>query len=42
MTLPYWKAIPERVRGRLLGRVVDRLEPIVQQHTIDGLVMGEP
>lgn len=42
MTRPYWEAIPEGVRGRLLGRVVDRLEPIVQQHTIEGLVMGEP
>ncbi len=28
-------------RALLLGRVVDRLEPIVQQHTIEGLVMGE-
>lgn len=42
MTRGYWEAIPEQVRGHLLGRVVDRLEPIVQQHTIEGLVMGEP
>jgi hypothetical protein len=42
MTRPDWEAIPERVRGHLLGRVVDRPEPIVQQHTIEGLVMGEP
>jgi hypothetical protein len=41
MTRPYWETIPEKVRGHLLGRVVDRLEPIVQQHTIEGLVMGE-
>jgi ectoine hydroxylase-related dioxygenase (phytanoyl-CoA dioxygenase family) len=42
MTQDYFDAIPEDVRGHLLGRVVDRLEPIVQQHTIEGLVMGAP
>lgn len=42
MTRPYWDAIPEDLRAHLLGRTVDRLEPIVQQHTIEGLVMGEP
>jgi hypothetical protein len=41
MTREYHDAIPEDVRAHLLGRVVDRLEPIVQQHTIEGLVMGE-
>jgi hypothetical protein len=41
MTRAYHDAIPEDVRAHLLGRVVDRLEPIVQQHTIEGLVMGE-
>jgi hypothetical protein len=41
MTREYHDAIPEEVRAHLLGRVVDRLEPIVQQHTIEGLVMGE-
>jgi ectoine hydroxylase-related dioxygenase (phytanoyl-CoA dioxygenase family) len=41
MTREYSDAIPEDVRRHLLGRVVDRLEPIVQQHTIEGLVMGE-
>jgi hypothetical protein len=41
MTQEYYDAIPEDVRSHLLGRVVDRLEPIVQQHTIEGLVMGE-
>jgi hypothetical protein len=30
------------VRRHLLGRVVDELEPIVQRHTIEGLVMGAP
>jgi Phytanoyl-CoA dioxygenase (PhyH) len=41
MTQAYHDSIPEDVRAHLLGRVVDRLEPIVQQHTIEGLVMGE-
>jgi ectoine hydroxylase-related dioxygenase (phytanoyl-CoA dioxygenase family) len=42
MTRDYLDAIPEDVRRHLLGRVVDELEPIVQQHTIEGLVMGAP
>jgi ectoine hydroxylase-related dioxygenase (phytanoyl-CoA dioxygenase family) len=42
MTQDYYDAIPEDVRGHLLGRVVDELQPIVQKHTIEGLVMGEP
>jgi hypothetical protein len=42
MTQDYFDAIPEDVRRHLLGRVVDELEPIVQRHTIEGLVMGEP
>ena len=42
MTREYHDAIPEEIRGHLLGRVVDELEPIVQRHTIEGLVMGEP
>lgn len=41
MTREYYEGVPEQVRRHLLGRVVDRLEPIVQQHTIEGLVMGE-
>jgi hypothetical protein len=41
MTQAYYDSIPEDIRDHLLGRVVDRLEPIVQQHTIEGLVMGE-
>jgi ectoine hydroxylase-related dioxygenase (phytanoyl-CoA dioxygenase family) len=41
MTQDYFDAIPEDVRGHLLGRVVDELEPIVQKHSIEGLVMGE-
>ncbi|MFD2093458.1 phytanoyl-CoA dioxygenase family protein [Blastococcus deserti] len=42
MTRTYYDSIPEDVRAHLLGRVVDELEPIVQRHTIEGLVMGEP
>jgi hypothetical protein len=38
----YYRTLPERVRQRLTCRVVDRLEPIVQAHTIEGLVMGGP
>jgi phytanoyl-CoA dioxygenase PhyH len=41
MTQSFFDGIPADVRDHLLGRVVDRLEPIVQQHTIEGLVMGE-
>jgi hypothetical protein len=41
MTREFSDSIPEEIRAHLLGRVVDRLEPIVQQHTIEGLVMGE-
>jgi ectoine hydroxylase-related dioxygenase (phytanoyl-CoA dioxygenase family) len=35
-------ALPERARRHLACRVVDVLEPIVQKHTIEGLVMGAP
>ena len=40
-TRAYHEALPEWLRGHVAGRVVDRLEPIVQAHTIEGLVMGE-
>ena len=42
MTQEFFDRIPTDVRDHLLGRVVDRLEPIVQRHTIEGLVMGAP
>ena len=38
---PYYERLPEPLRRHLTCRVVDRLEPIVQAHTIEGLVMGE-
>jgi hypothetical protein len=37
----YYESLPVEVREHLTCRVVDRLEPIVQAHTIEGLVMGE-
>jgi hypothetical protein len=40
-TRGYYDALPEYVKQHLTCRVVDELEPIVQGHTIEGLVMGE-
>jgi Phytanoyl-CoA dioxygenase (PhyH) len=40
-TKRYYESLSEEVRQHLTCRVVDRLEPIVQAHTIEGLVMGE-
>ena len=36
----YHERLPDEVRAHLGCRVVDRLEPLVQKHTIEGLVMG--
>ena len=33
--------LPESMREHLTCRVVDELEPIVQAHSIEGLMMGE-
>jgi ectoine hydroxylase-related dioxygenase (phytanoyl-CoA dioxygenase family) len=41
VTRPYADALPERLRAHLHCPVVDELVPVVQQHTIEGLVMGE-
>jgi hypothetical protein len=41
VTRAYHAALPEQVRSHLACRLVDRLEPIVQGHTIEGLMMGE-
>jgi hypothetical protein len=41
VTRPYWAALPEQVRAHLHCPVVDELTPIVQKHTIEGLVMGD-
>ncbi len=42
VTKDYWSRLPERVRAHLTCPIVDRLEPIVQKHQIEGLVMGAP
>ncbi|MGQ4342756.1 phytanoyl-CoA dioxygenase, partial [[Kitasatospora] papulosa] len=41
VTQGYWAALPGRVRARLHCPVVEELTPIVQKHTIEGLVMGD-
>jgi hypothetical protein len=42
MTRAYYESIPEDARAHLPARLVETLEPIKQEHTIEGLVMGEP
>jgi hypothetical protein len=42
VTRDYYDTLPDQVREHLAARVVDELEPIVQKHTIEGLVMGAP
>jgi hypothetical protein len=41
VTQRFYDSVPTEMRRHLLCRVVDVLEPIVQKHTIEGLVMGE-
>jgi hypothetical protein len=41
VTREFHAALPEGVRRHLACRVVDALEPIMQGHTIEGLMMGE-
>jgi hypothetical protein len=40
-TRPFYEQLPESLRRHLTCRVVDKLEPIVQAHSIEGLMMGE-
>jgi hypothetical protein len=40
VTRPFHATLPESVKAHLFCRVVDELEPIVQRHDIEGLVMG--
>ena len=40
VTPDYWDALPPVLREHLVCRVVDELIPIVQKHTIEGLVMA--
>jgi hypothetical protein len=37
----YFEKLPESLRKHLTYRLVDKLEPIIQGHTIEGLMMGE-
>jgi len=41
VTRAYWEALPQQARDHLHCPVVDRLTPITQKHTIEGLVMGD-
>ena len=41
LTRSFYETLPQSVRDHLLGRLVDRLEPITQGHTIEGLMMGD-
>lgn len=40
-TKAYYETLPAELCRHLTCRIVDELEPIVQAHTIEGLVMGE-
>jgi ectoine hydroxylase-related dioxygenase (phytanoyl-CoA dioxygenase family) len=42
VTSGFLETLPETLRSHLSCRVVDKLTPIVQKHTIEGLVMGAP
>src|SRR5215212_2398079 len=41
ITEAFHETLPESLRRHLTCRVVDKLEPIVQAHSIEGLMMGE-
>lgn len=41
VTREYWASLPGRIRAHLHCPVVEKLTPIVQKHTIEGLVMGD-
>lgn len=41
ITKHFYNTLPESLRRHLTYRLVDKLEPIVQAHTIEGLMMGE-
>ncbi|RYZ29788.1 MAG: phytanoyl-CoA dioxygenase [Chitinophagaceae bacterium] len=41
ITRRYFDALPENLKEHLTYRLVDQLEPIVQAHSIEGLMMGE-
>ena len=41
VTKKFFETLPQDLRDHMTYRLVDRLEPIVQAHTIEGLMMGE-
>ncbi|HSH37913.1 MAG TPA: phytanoyl-CoA dioxygenase family protein, partial [Chthoniobacterales bacterium] len=41
ITRRFYEMLSDDLRGHLTCRLVDELEPIVQGHTIEGLMMGE-
>lgn len=41
VTKKYYETVPAELKKHLTCRLVDQLEPIVQAHTIEGLMMGE-
>ena len=41
ITRAFYETLPQNLRDHLTCRLVDRLEPIVQAHSIEGLMMGE-
>ncbi|QMU28656.1 phytanoyl-CoA dioxygenase family protein [Adhaeribacter radiodurans] len=41
ITRSYFEQLPESLKEHLTYRLVDKLEPIYQAHTIEGLMMGE-
>jgi hypothetical protein len=41
MTRHYFETLPQTLTDHMTYRLVDSLEPIVQAHTIEGLMMGE-
>jgi hypothetical protein len=41
ITKEFYEILPQSLRDHLTYRLVDKLEPIVQAHTIEGLMMGD-
>jgi hypothetical protein len=41
LTKAYFETLPENLKQHITYRLVDKLEPIIQGHTIEGLMMGE-
>src|SRR5215212_2095561 len=41
LTKKYFERLPQSLKDHMTYRLVDELEPIVQGHTIEGLMMGE-